>query len=44
MPDFSVEAFATKYLWLGMSFNDWFLKHETDKNYLVTALRNAGLK
>jgi tetratricopeptide (TPR) repeat protein len=44
MPDFSVEAFATKYLWLGMSFNDWFLKHEPDKNLLMNALYKAGLK
>jgi tetratricopeptide (TPR) repeat protein len=44
MPDFSVEVFATKYLWLGISFNDWFMKHEADKNLLVTALRKAELK
>jgi adenylate cyclase len=44
MPDFSVEAFATKYLWRGLTFNDWFLKHEPDKNLLMNALRKAGLK
>jgi TolB-like protein/cytochrome c-type biogenesis protein CcmH/NrfG len=44
MPDFSIEAFVAKYLWRGMTFNDWFLKHEPDKNLLMDTLRIAGLK
>jgi TolB-like protein/Tfp pilus assembly protein PilF len=44
MPDFSVEAFVEKYLWRGMTFNDWFLKHESDKDLLMNALHRAGLK
>jgi adenylate cyclase len=44
MPDFSVEAFVEKYLWRGMTFNDWFLKHESDKDLLMNALRKSGLK
>jgi tetratricopeptide (TPR) repeat protein len=44
IPDFSMEAVAIKYSWAGLSHYDWFLKHEADKNLLVTALRKAGLK
>ena len=32
-----------KYLWRGMTFNDWLLKHDPDKNLLMNALRMAGL-
>jgi TolB-like protein/Tfp pilus assembly protein PilF len=44
IPDFSMEALTTKDSWFGMSFYDWFLKDEADKNLLVSALRKAGLK
>jgi pentatricopeptide repeat protein len=44
VPDFSVEALTTKDSFVGLSFYDWFLKHEPDRNLLVTALRKAGLK
>jgi TolB-like protein len=40
----NLEAFVEEYLWRGMTFNDWFLKHEPDKNLLMNALRMAGLK
>ena len=40
-PDFSIEALITKDSWFGMSFYDWFLKDEVDKNLLVRVFRNA---
>jgi tetratricopeptide (TPR) repeat protein len=42
--DFSMEALTIKDNYFGLSFYDWFLKDETDKNLLVKALREAGLK
>jgi TolB-like protein/Flp pilus assembly protein TadD len=44
IPDFSMEALTTKDSWFGLSFYDWFLKDEADKNLLIDALRKAGLK
>jgi TolB-like protein/class 3 adenylate cyclase/Tfp pilus assembly protein PilF len=44
IPDFSMEAITIKDSWFGLSFYDWFLKHEPDNNLLVTALRKAGLQ
>jgi tetratricopeptide (TPR) repeat protein len=43
-PNFSMEVLTTKDSRFGMSFYDWFLKDETDKNLLINALRKAGLK
>jgi tetratricopeptide (TPR) repeat protein len=43
-PNFSLESEAKKDSWIGLSHYDWFMKHEPDKNLLVTAPRTAGLK
>ena len=43
-PNFSIEAFAIEDSWYGLSIYGWFLKHEDDKNLLITALRKAGLQ
>ncbi len=46
-PNFSLEdadAAEEKAQRLPISYYDWFLKHEADKDLLVNALRKAGLK
>ena len=43
-PDFSLVALTAEDSYMGLSFYDWFVKHEADRNLLVSALRKAGLK
>ena len=43
-PDFSLDDLTVKDSYMGLSYYDWFVKHEPDKYLLMDVLRKAGLK